>query len=161
MAAGKPPPRRPAGHQARRGDGRQGYKTLREYLVAEVAERPGRRGRQLQFHFNPADQKLLNLGEPQFQFNLTPPRRKALGEVTWGVAVIADGQSQKAIVTAMVRAWQNQSWSTSRWAMAEVIRDGDVVDRRTLVDQLATTRSSPATKSSGRWPAASSRAARS
>jgi flagella basal body P-ring formation protein FlgA len=112
------------------------YKTLKDYLVAEASERLSIPAEQLQFHFNPADQKLLNLSEPQFQFNLTPPRRKSLGEVTWGVAVIADGQSQKASITAEVRAWQNQLVVNKPLGYRQVIRDEDVVDRRALVDQL-------------------------
>jgi flagella basal body P-ring formation protein FlgA len=112
------------------------YKTLKDYLVAEAAERLGVAADQLQFHFNPADQKLLNLSEPQFQFNLTPPRHKSLGEVTWGVAVIADGQSQKASITAVVRAWQNQLVVQKPMGYRQVIRDEDVVERRSLVDQL-------------------------
>ena len=45
------------------------YKSLRDYLVADTAERFALPVDQLQFHFNPADEKLLNLCEPHFQFN--------------------------------------------------------------------------------------------
>jgi flagella basal body P-ring formation protein FlgA len=112
------------------------FKSLKDYLVADVVERFGIAADQLQFHFNPADEKLLNLCEPHFQFNLTPPRRKSLGEVTWGIAVIADGQSQKASLTANVKAWQNQLVVNKPVGYRQVIREEDVVDRRSLVDQL-------------------------
>ena len=112
------------------------YKTLRDYLVADTAERFAIPVEQLQFHFNPADEKLLNLCEPHFQFNVTPPRQKNLGEVTWGIAVIADGQSQKATLTANVKAWQNQLVVNKPVGYRQVIRAEDVVDRRTLVDQV-------------------------
>lgn len=112
------------------------FKSLRDYLVADVVERFGIAADQLQFHFNPADEKLLNLCEPHFQFNLTPPRRKSLGEVTWGIAVIADGQSQKASLTANVKAWQNQLVVNKPVGYRQVLREDDLIDRRSLVDQL-------------------------
>lgn len=112
------------------------YKSLRDYLVADTAERFALPVEQLQFHFNPADEKLLNLCEPHFQFNVTAPRQKNLGEVTWGIAVIADGQSQKATLTANVKAWQNQLVVNKPVGYRQVIRAEDVVDRRALVDQV-------------------------
>ena len=112
------------------------YKSLRDYLVADTSERFALPAEQLQFHFNPADEKLLNLCEPHFQFNITPPRQKNLGEVTWGIAVIADGQSQKASLTANVKAWQNQLVVNKPVGYRQVIRADDVVDRRMLVDQV-------------------------
>ena len=68
---------------------------------------------------------------------LTPPRQKNLGEVTWEVPVIADGQSQKATLTANVKAWQNQLVVNKPVGYRQVIRAEDVVDRRTLVDQVS------------------------
>jgi flagella basal body P-ring formation protein FlgA len=117
-------------------DDAKAFKSLRDHLVADASERFGIAADQLQFHFNPADEKLLNLCEPHFQFNLTPPRRKSLGEVTWGIAVIADGQSQKASLTANVKAWQNQLVVNKPVGYRQVIREEDVIDRRSLVDQL-------------------------
>ncbi|HEY7116608.1 MAG TPA: flagellar basal body P-ring formation chaperone FlgA [Tepidisphaeraceae bacterium] len=113
------------------------YKSLKEYLVAEASERLNLPPEQLQFHFNPADEKLLNLSEPHFEFNVKGPRYKALGDVTWEVSIVADGQSQKASVTANVRAWQNQLVVNKPLGYRQVIRADDLIDRRTLVDSLS------------------------
>jgi len=123
-----------------RSDGAAGeakpYKSLRDYLVAEASERLNIAADQLQFHFNPMDEKVLNLCEPHFEFNVSPPRNRNLGEVTWDVTIVADGSSQKTVVSANVRAWQNQLIVNKPLGYRQVIREGDLVDRRTLVDRL-------------------------
>jgi flagella basal body P-ring formation protein FlgA len=113
------------------------YKTLKDYVLAEASSRLNLPADQLQLHFNPADEKLLNLTEPHFQFNVVTPRNKNLGEVTWDVTVFADGQRQKASLTAELKAWQNQLIVNKPLGYRQVIRDSDVIDRRTLVDRLS------------------------
>jgi flagella basal body P-ring formation protein FlgA len=113
------------------------YKTLKDSVVAEASSRLNIPADQLQLHFNPADEKLLNLTEPHFQFNVASPRNKNLGEVTWDITVVADGQKQKATLTADLKAWQNQLIVNKPLGYRMVIRDGDVIDRRTLVDRIS------------------------
>jgi flagella basal body P-ring formation protein FlgA len=112
------------------------YRSLRDYLVAEVAERLNTPVDQLQFHFNPADEKVLNLAEPHFEFNVNPPRNRNLGEVTWDVTIVADGTSQKTSLTANVKAWQSQLVVDKPLGYRQIIREDDLVDRRTLVDRI-------------------------
>jgi flagella basal body P-ring formation protein FlgA len=112
------------------------YKSLRDYLVTEVAERLNLPAAQLQFHFNPADEKVLNLAEPHFEFNVNPPRNRNLGEVTWDVTIVADGTSQKTSLTANVKAWESQLVVDKPLGYRQVIREDDLVDRRTLVDRI-------------------------
>jgi flagella basal body P-ring formation protein FlgA len=112
------------------------YKTLRDRLVMEMAERLNFAPEQLQFHFNPADEKVLNLSEPHFAFNVTP-RRRNLGDMVWDVSIIAGGATQPAQISANVRAWQNQLLVNKPLGYRQVIRESDLIDRRTLIDQLA------------------------
>jgi flagella basal body P-ring formation protein FlgA len=112
------------------------YRSLRDYLVAEVGERLNMPADQLQFHFNPADEKVLNLAEPHFEFNVNPPRNRNLGEVTWDVTIVANGTSQKTSLTANVKAWQSQLVVDKPLGYRQIIRDDDLVDRRTLVDRI-------------------------
>jgi flagella basal body P-ring formation protein FlgA len=112
------------------------YKSLRDYLVAEAAERLNLATDQLQIHFNPADEKLLNLSEPHFEFNVNPPRNKNVGEVTWDVTIVADGSSQKTSITANVKAWQNQVIVNKPLGYRQIIREEDLIERRTLVDRI-------------------------
>jgi flagella basal body P-ring formation protein FlgA len=116
------------------------FKTLRDGVVGEVSSRLNLPVEQLQLRFNPADQKLLNLSEPHFKFNVATPRNKNLGDVTWDVTIVADGVegqgSQKATVTANVKAWQNQVIVHKPLGARQLIRAEDLVDRRSLVDRL-------------------------
>jgi flagella basal body P-ring formation protein FlgA len=112
------------------------YKTLRDCLVAEVAERLNLAADQLQFHFNPADEKILSLSEPHFEFNVNPPRNRNVGEVTWDVTIVADGASQKTTVTANLKAWQNQVIVNKPLGYRQLIREEDLIERRTLVDRI-------------------------
>ena len=62
----------------------------------------------MQVSFNPKDENLLNLSEPQFRFNLDARRVRNLGEVEWDVTVVANGATRKAPIIATARAWQAQ-----------------------------------------------------
>jgi flagella basal body P-ring formation protein FlgA len=117
------------------------FKTLRECVVGEISSRLNLPVEQLQLRFNPADQKVLNLSEPHFKFNVATPRNKNLGDVTWDVTIVAEGVegrqgAQKATVTANVKAWQNQVLVHKPLAARQLIRAEDLVDRRSLVDRL-------------------------
>jgi flagella basal body P-ring formation protein FlgA len=111
-------------------------KTLKDLIVAETAERLNLPAAQLQFTFNPADAKVLNLSEPHFAFNVKSPRVKNLGEQTWEVTILAGDSAQKASVSGTVKAWQSQLVVNKPLGYRQVIRDTDLIDRRTLVDQL-------------------------
>jgi flagella basal body P-ring formation protein FlgA len=117
------------------------FKTLRDYVIAEVSSRLNLPVEQLAFRFNPSDQKLLNLSEPHFRFNVATPRNRNLGDVTWDVTIVAEGVEgaggvQKGSVTANVKAWQNQLIVHKPLAIRQIIREEDLIDRRALVDRL-------------------------
>ncbi len=116
---------------------RNPYHTLRELLVADLAERLSLDPDVLQMHFNPVDDKVLSLSEPHFRFHVEGQRVRNLGNVSWEVTIVADGgASQKTSVNAIARAWQEQLLVRKPMAQKQTIRTEDLVDRRTLVDQM-------------------------
>ena len=114
------------------------YRTLRQILVDDLAQRLGLAPEQLQVDFSPKDERPLNLSEPHFKFHVLPQRAKSLGPVTWEVLLLADaGNDQKVTVQANARAWQEQVVLRNPISTKQVIRDVDVTDRRALVDKLS------------------------
>jgi flagella basal body P-ring formation protein FlgA len=117
-----------------------GVMTLRERLTRDVAERLALPIETVQVAFAAGDEKLLSLPEPQFRFNIDPRRVRNLGSVSWEVTIEAEGakgvKPQKAVITAMARAWQNQLVVNKPVAGRQTIREDDVIERRALVDKL-------------------------
>ncbi|HEY2585283.1 MAG TPA: flagellar basal body P-ring formation chaperone FlgA [Tepidisphaeraceae bacterium] len=111
-------------------------KTLRGMLIDDLSVRLGVAKDQLQVRFNPADEKLLNLSEPLFKFNIQSRRVRDLGEVSWNVTVLSGNGSQKGTVTATARAWRNEVVLNKPLAYGQVIQPDDVIQRRVLADQL-------------------------
>jgi flagella basal body P-ring formation protein FlgA len=106
-------------------------------LTEDLAVRLDLPADQLQVSFNPKDERVLNLSEPQFRFNLEPARVRNLGEVEWNVLVVHDTATQKVPVAATARAWQNQVLVARPLSARQVIRPEDVAERRTLVDRVS------------------------
>jgi flagella basal body P-ring formation protein FlgA len=113
-----------------------GVRSLRELLVEDLSIRLKVPAAQLQVNFNPKDEKVLNLCEPQFRFNLDPQRVFNLGSVSWNVTLVANGGSQKVEIAGTARAWQNQVVVNRPISNRSVIRKEDLVEKRTLVDRL-------------------------
>lgn len=112
-------------------------RTLRDLLTNDLSVRLGIPIESLQMTFNPQDERVLALAEPLFKFQIDPQRARDLGQVSWHVAVFADGTTQKATISATARAWQSQVVVTKPLSFKQVIRDGDVIDRRTLIERMA------------------------
>jgi flagella basal body P-ring formation protein FlgA len=113
-------------------------RTLRSILLDDLSIRLGLPKEQLQVTFNPADEKLLNLGEPLFKFNIEPRRVHDLGEVSWNVLILTGSGSQKGTITANARAWQTQVFLNKPLAYHQVIQNEDVTERRVLAERLPT-----------------------
>lgn len=111
-------------------------KSLRSLLVNDLSTRLGLSLDQLQVTFNPKDEKLLNLSEPLFQFNIESRQVRDLGDVSWNVTVVTGGGSQKGVITAQARAWQNQVVVARPLSYHQVVRPADVTERRMLVDRM-------------------------
>lgn len=112
-------------------------RSLRNLLTDDVANRLGIARENLQVTFNPTDEKLLNLIEGTFRFNVEPQRVKALGNIRWDVTVIADGGSHKTSIGAMARAWQDEVVVTKPLTVKQVIREEDLTTRRVLTDETS------------------------
>ncbi|HSU67962.1 MAG TPA: hypothetical protein VLJ39_13890, partial [Tepidisphaeraceae bacterium] len=113
-----------------------GPKSLRDLLTEDLSTRVGIPRDQLQVTFNPADEKLLNLSEPLFKFNIEPRQVRDLGEVSWNVLVFTGAGSQKGTIVARARAWRNEVVLAKPLSGQQVIQSDDVSERRVLADRL-------------------------
>jgi flagella basal body P-ring formation protein FlgA len=111
-------------------------KTLRSLLIEDLAVRVGLPADQLQVNFNPKDENLLHMAEPLFKFNIDGRQVHDLGDVTWNIQILTGNGSQKGVVTATARAWQNQLAIEKSLGYHQVIRPSDVTEHRVLVDRM-------------------------
>jgi len=130
-------PARPPAPPAAVDDAASPVHSLRELLQADLSTRLNIPVDQLQVNFNPADQKLLNLSEPQFKFNIDGSFDRNLGDVSWQVQVVTDTGSKKVSVSALARAWQTQIEFQRSLSRNEVVRADEVTSRRLLVDKIS------------------------
>jgi flagella basal body P-ring formation protein FlgA len=112
------------------------YHTLRELLTADLATRINLPIDQLQMNFRAEDDKVLNLSEPAFRFQIDPLRVRDLGSVAWYVTILAGGESHKVSIEAEGRAWQKQLVLSRPIDSRQVIQPDDLIERRTLVSSL-------------------------
>ena len=110
--------------------------TLRSMLIDDLSIRLGIAKEQLQVTFSPSDEKLLNMAEPLFKFDIKPRNVRDLGEVSWDVVVLTGKENQKGVVTANARAWRNEVVLARPVAYRQVIQNDDVAERRVLADRL-------------------------
>jgi flagella basal body P-ring formation protein FlgA len=117
--------------------------TLKALLVRDLALRFKLAPEDLYVAFNPKDEQALRLAEPQFKFDIQPRRVRNLGAVAWDVQVLTAGtsgggtrRSQKMTIAATARAWQRQVVLAKPLSFKQTIREGDVTERRVLVDSL-------------------------
>src|SRR5207248_4161090 len=111
-------------------------RTLRDLLAADVAQRLNLAPETLQVDFKPLDEKVLNLSEPLFKFQIEPTRVRNLGNVEWDVTIITETGNRKITIAAAARAWQNQEIRSKPLGYRQLIQEGDVVEKRVLVDAL-------------------------
>ncbi len=112
-------------------------RTLRSLLVDDISNRLGIARDQLQLTFKSTDEKLLNLPEGQFRFNIEGQRVKTLGAVRWDVTVITENGQHKASVGATARAWQDEVVVAKPMVVKQVIRAEDLTTRRVLTDETS------------------------
>jgi flagella basal body P-ring formation protein FlgA len=111
--------------------------SLRAKLLNDLATRLGQMPQDVQLAFNPTDDRLLNLSEPQFRFNIVARKSKSLGNVSWEVTIVSsDAGQHKAVVNAVARLWQDQVVVTSPVSMRQVLRPEDVATRRVLTEDM-------------------------
>lgn len=117
--------------------GENPVRSLRALLVEDLAARLLTPPDSIQMNFKPEDQRLLNLAEPLFRFEIEPLKVRNLGDVEWLVLIVAGEDVQKARISGTARAWQNQLVVSKPLAPKQIIRDEDLIERRTLVDRLS------------------------
>jgi flagella basal body P-ring formation protein FlgA len=113
-------------------------KSLRQALIDDLAVRLNIPADTLQVDFKIQDDNVLNVSQPLFRFDIDPLRAKSLGNVTWNITIIggADSAKRKVAISAEARAWQTQLVVSKPIAARQIIRPEDLVQRRTLVNQL-------------------------
>lgn len=112
--------------------------TLRSKLLDELTTRLQVPAEALQVTFRTEDDRVLNLSEPIFRFDIEAGRARALGRTSWNVTLVGAGDSRKVMITADVKAWQVQLVVQKPLAFKQMIQPGDVAEQRVLVDQLST-----------------------
>jgi flagella basal body P-ring formation protein FlgA len=112
-------------------------RSLRELITNDMSDCLSVSIESLQIHFRAEDEKLVNLAEPHFQFDVEPQKLRKLGDVTWNVTISTATGKQKVTVPANVRMWQEQLITTRPMAFRQVIGEEDVTERRVLLDRLS------------------------
>jgi flagella basal body P-ring formation protein FlgA len=112
------------------------YHSLRDRLTTDLAERLSLPADDLQINFDPKDRSYLNLAEPAFRFEIQPRRCRDLGAVSWDVTIYSGAKEQKLTVNANARCWQRQIVMARAAAYRQVLREADIVERRSLIDTL-------------------------
>ncbi len=114
-----------------------GTRTLRDLLLSDLAARLNLAAESLQVDFEQADKGILAMSDQLCVFSIEPHRLRGLGEVSWDVKMTAGQKAKTITVRAIARAWQNQAVLVKPVAARQVLRQEDVVARRTLSDTLA------------------------
>jgi flagella basal body P-ring formation protein FlgA len=114
-------------------------KTLRQALVEDLALRLNISADALQVDFKLQDENVLNVSQPLFRYDIEPVRVRTLGQVAWNVTISGgtDPGKRKIAISAEARAWQTQLVVSKPIAARQIIRPEDLMQRRTLVDQLS------------------------
>ena len=119
-------------------------RSLRQALAEDLALRLNIPLDRLQVQFNPKDERVLALSEPQFRFNLEPTRARNLGDVGYDVLLVHGDASagelpatRRVALAGFARAWETQVVVAKHLTGRQVIRAEDVTEQRTLVDRLS------------------------
>src|SRR4051794_4162858 len=76
--------------------------TLRDVLLAEVADRFQLPLESLQVRFSPQDEKVLALTDGNYKFDVEPRKQRNIGDLAWDVTVISPATKQKHTISANV-----------------------------------------------------------
>jgi flagella basal body P-ring formation protein FlgA len=112
--------------------------SLRDILTSDLCRRLELDPATVQIAFNSADDKVLNLAEPYFEFEVSPRRVRILNDLAWEVTIVSNGQRMKATILASASVWQTEAIMVNPVDFQQVIRDEDVQEKRTLSNQLPT-----------------------
>jgi flagella basal body P-ring formation protein FlgA len=111
-------------------------RSLRMLILGDLCRRMSLDPKVVEMMFNSADDKVLNLAEPYFQFELSPRQVRQLSNLAWDVVITAGGEHHKVTISASARIWQTQAVMINPLDYRQVIRPQDVEEKRVLTDQL-------------------------
>ena len=111
--------------------------SLRQRLVADLAQRLNLSADALEMTFDARDERLLGLRGPMVRFHLMPTRARDLGQVAYDVTASTDSGSQKVKIFAEARAWQVQHVASRAIAYKQILREEDLIERRVLVGHIS------------------------
>ena len=120
----------------------EAVRTLRSALILDLANRLNVSPDLLQVSFKQTDEKVLNIAEPVFKYVIEPTGNRALGTVAWNVAInsaaeLGGAASKKITITANAKLWQEQVVAVRPILFKQIIRTEDVMQRRTLVENVS------------------------
>jgi len=125
----------PAAQQAAPANS-QSLRSLRTILGADLCARLNLDPSTLELSFDSGSDKVLNLAEPYFQFQVQPVQVYNLGQVSWAVTVLYNGKQQQVDISGMARAWKTEAILLNPLACRQTIRAEDVEERRELISRL-------------------------
>jgi flagella basal body P-ring formation protein FlgA len=117
-------------------DSSQALHSLRTILGADLAARLNVDPSTLELSFDAGSDKVLNLAEPFFQFQVQPVQCYNLGDVSWTVTITYQGKQQQVDIAGVARAWKTEAILLNPLACRQTIRDTDIEERRVLVARL-------------------------
>jgi flagella basal body P-ring formation protein FlgA len=112
------------------------FHTLRDRLLADVAERFGLGAEDIVPRWRAEDEKYLALAEPAWRFHIQPRPRAGIGDMVWDVTVGGSGPEQRITVIANIRVWRTVLRTTRALGYRQVIREQDIRTARVLVERL-------------------------
>ncbi len=111
--------------------------SLKQLLITDLSQRLNISDDDLQITFGQDDQKVLNLAEPTFHFDVEPVRVRNLGTVIWNVTIFsAAADEKKYTIQALAQAWMQQVVVARPLASRQILAADDFTTRRRLVDYL-------------------------
>ncbi len=114
----------------------QAFHCLRDLLVTDLSQRLNIPAETLQLDFGQDENRILSLSEPVFKFDVIPSRALALGNVSWDVTIYTDNANKKVHLTAVARAWENQTIVAKPIPAHTVLDATDFATHRILVDSM-------------------------
>jgi flagella basal body P-ring formation protein FlgA len=112
------------------------FHTLRDLLTADACQRLSISPDAIQMTFSPQDEKVLDLSDVCFKFDIEATRLRNLGRVAWDVTIFSGSESKKVQIEARAQAWEDQVVVATPLAQKEVLRESDFITRHVLVDEL-------------------------
>ncbi len=105
-------------------------------LTADACQTLGVSPDAIQMTFSPQDEKVLNLTDVAFQFDIQATRLHNLGRVAWDVGIFSGPESKRVDIEARAQMWEDQVVVAKPLAQKEILQDSDFQTHHVLVDSL-------------------------